>query len=43
MLLELARQLCARKNAETVWLAFFLDGEEAVNMQWVDPDNTYGR
>jgi glutaminyl-peptide cyclotransferase len=41
VLLELARVLCARKNAETIWLAF-LDGEEAFNMQWVDPDNTYG-
>ena len=41
VLLELARLLCARKNAENIWLAF-LDGEEAVNMQWVDPDNTYG-
>src|SRR6202022_413841 len=40
-LLELARILCARKNAETIWLAF-LDGEEAFNLQWVDPDNTYG-
>ena len=30
-----------RKNADTIWLAF-LDGEEAFNMQWVDPDNTYG-
>ena len=41
VLLELARLLCARKNAETVWLAFF-DGEEAFNMNWADPDNTYG-
>ena len=41
VLLELARLLCARKNAETIWLAF-LDGEEAFNMQWADPDNTYG-
>jgi glutaminyl-peptide cyclotransferase len=41
VLLELARALCSRKNAETIWLAF-LDGEEAFNMQWVDPDNTYG-
>src|SRR6266851_8419210 len=28
VLLDLARLLCARKNAETIWLAFF-DGEEA--------------
>ena len=41
VLLELARLLCARKNAVTIWLAF-LDGEEAFNMNWVDPDNTYG-
>ena len=41
VLLELARVLCSRKNAQTIWLAFF-DGEEAFNMQWADPDNTYG-
>src|SRR5579863_4607273 len=41
VLLELARLLCARKNAETIWLAFF-DGEEAFNFDWADPDNTYG-
>jgi glutaminyl-peptide cyclotransferase len=41
VLLELARLLCARKNAETIWLAFF-DGEEAFELQWADPDNTYG-
>jgi glutaminyl-peptide cyclotransferase len=41
VLLELARLLCARKNVETIWLAFF-DGEEAFNPDWVDPDNTYG-
>ena len=41
VLLEFARIVCARKNAQTLWLAF-LDGEEAFNMQWADPDNTYG-
>jgi hypothetical protein len=41
VLLELARLLCARKNANTIWLAFF-DGEEAFNQNWADPDNTYG-
>src|SRR6202790_4166056 len=41
VLLELARLLCARKNAATLWLVFF-DGEEAFNFQWVDPDHTYG-
>ncbi len=41
VLLELGRILCARRNAQTIWLAF-LDGEEAFNFQWADPDNTYG-
>jgi glutaminyl-peptide cyclotransferase len=41
VLLEFARLACARKNADTIWLAF-LDGEEAFNMNWADPDNTYG-
>ena len=41
VLLEFARIVCSRKNAQTIWLAF-LDGEEAFNMQWADPDNTYG-
>jgi glutaminyl-peptide cyclotransferase len=41
VLLEFARIVCARKNALTLWLAF-LDGEEAFNLQWADPDNTYG-
>jgi len=41
VLLELARLLCAQKNAEAIWLVFF-DGEEAFNFQWADPDHTYG-
>ena len=41
VLLELARLLCARKNAETIWLAFF-DGEEDFNFNWTDTDNTFG-
>ena len=42
VMLELARLLCPRKNALTVWIAF-LDGEEAFNPTvWKDPDNTYG-
>jgi hypothetical protein len=41
ILLELARLLCARKNAETIWLAFF-DGEEDFNFNWTDTDNTFG-
>jgi hypothetical protein len=40
VLLELARLVCARKNADTVWLAFF-DGEEDFNTNWAT-DNTYG-
>jgi glutaminyl-peptide cyclotransferase len=41
LMLEFARLLCPRKNALTIWIAF-LDGEEAFNVQWKDPDNTYG-
>jgi glutaminyl-peptide cyclotransferase len=42
VMLELARLLCPRKNALTMWIAF-LDGEEAFNPTvWKDPDNTYG-
>ena len=41
VMLELARLLCSRKNAMTTWIAF-LDGEEAFNPEWRDPDNTYG-
>jgi glutaminyl-peptide cyclotransferase len=43
VMLEIARNLCARKQPEkyAVWIAFF-DGEEAVNLQWQDPDNRYG-
>ena len=40
VLLELARLLCARKNAATIWLVFF-DGEEDFNLNWGDT-NTYG-
>jgi len=40
LLLELARVLCSRKNALTVWLAFF-DGEEAFG-EWSDTDSRYG-
>jgi glutaminyl-peptide cyclotransferase len=39
--LELARVLTNRRNEFTVEL-LFLDGEEAVNTEWRDPDNTYG-
>ena len=40
-LIELARVLKDRSNPFTVELVFF-DGEEAFNLTWVDPDNTYG-
>ena len=39
--LELGRVLKARQNDFTIEL-LFLDGEEAVNTEWRDPDNTYG-
>jgi hypothetical protein len=39
--LELARVLTNRRNEYTIEL-LFLDGEEAVNRDWRDPDNTYG-
>ena len=39
--LELARGLKNRQNEFTIEL-LFLDGEEAVNTEWRDPDNTYG-
>jgi glutaminyl-peptide cyclotransferase len=43
VMLELARLLCAQKEAGkyAVWIAFF-DAEEAVNLEWKDPDNRYG-
>jgi glutaminyl-peptide cyclotransferase len=40
-LLELGRALKTRQNEYTIEL-LFLDGEEAVNWDWHDPDNTYG-
>ena len=39
--LELARVLKTRQNDFAIEL-LFLDGEEAVNTEWRDPDNTYG-
>jgi glutaminyl-peptide cyclotransferase len=39
--LELGRVLKGRQNPYTIELVFF-DGEEAVNREWRDPDNTYG-
>lgn len=40
LLLELARELRARKHTLTYWLVFF-DGEEAVR-DWTDTDSVYG-
>ena len=40
-LIELGRVLKARQNEFTIEL-LFLDGEEAINWDWRDPDNTYG-
>jgi len=40
LMLEMARQLCGRKNKLTIWIAFF-DGEEAF-VQWSATDGTYG-
>ncbi len=40
VMLELARQLCPRKGALTLWIVFF-DGEEAF-VQWSHTDGTYG-
>jgi glutaminyl-peptide cyclotransferase len=40
LLLEMARVLCGRKQANAVWIAF-LDGEEA-QVQWSDTDSVYG-
>ena len=41
VMLEVARNLCAQHGRYAVWIAF-LDGEEAVNPEWKDPDNRYG-
>ena len=42
VMLEIARVLCKQQRGKyAVWIAFF-DGEEAVNPDWRDPDNTYG-
>jgi Zn-dependent M28 family amino/carboxypeptidase len=40
VMLELARILCKRKNALSVWIAFF-DGEEAIE-KWSETDGRYG-
>jgi glutaminyl-peptide cyclotransferase len=41
VMLELARLLCSQRGKYAAWIAFF-DGEEAVNLEWKDPDNRYG-
>jgi glutaminyl-peptide cyclotransferase len=41
VMLELARLLCPKREKYALWIAFF-DGEEAVNLEWKDPDNRYG-
>ncbi len=40
LMLELARNLCKRQNAMTIWIAFF-DGEESYE-HWSDTDSTFG-
>jgi Zn-dependent M28 family amino/carboxypeptidase len=40
-MLEMARLLCGRKDANAVWIAF-LDGEEAQLEEWTDTDSVYG-
>ncbi len=42
VLLELARALAAADPGPLTWRLLFLDGEEAVRRQWLDPDNRYG-
>jgi glutaminyl-peptide cyclotransferase len=42
LMLEMARILCKQPPEKyAVWIAFF-DAEEAFNLEWHDPDNTYG-
>ena len=41
ILLELARVLCGKQGADSVWLVW-LDGEEAVRHDWSSEDSLYG-
>jgi hypothetical protein len=41
LMLEMARRMCEMRPRYSIWIAFF-DGEEAVRLQWQDPDNRYG-
>jgi glutaminyl-peptide cyclotransferase len=42
VLLEVARTLATGKQRGPTYRFLFIDGEEAVREQWIDPDNTYG-
>lgn len=42
VLMELARTISGGSRRATCYRFLFIDGEEAVRDQWVDPDNTYG-
>ena len=42
VLLELARVLAAGPPRDVAYRVLFLDGEESIRHEWVDPDNTYG-
>lgn len=42
VLLELARVLAKSPPREVAYRILFLDGEESIRPEWIDPDNTYG-
>ena len=42
VLLELARVLAAGPEPRFTYRFLFLDGEEAIRQEWIDPDNRYG-
>lgn len=42
LLLELARVICSAGPRPLTYRFLFFDGEEAVNWDWIDPDNCYG-
>ncbi len=42
VLIELARVLCLAPEPAVTYRFLFFDGEEAVRLDWVDPDNRYG-
>src|SRR5690349_15393052 len=42
VLLEVARALARQPRGDCGIRILFLDGEEAVNREWIDPDNRYG-